>query len=106
MQVTKLQHDVKRIRTESARKGKQKQENRNVLAQVENLQSELNAAQGGQEEMKMKAHAMDMKLEAASRREGELKGELQGAKEQVNRLQMDVQKHESKVCHVYYSQLV
>lgn len=96
-QVTKLQQEVKRIRTESARKGKQKQENRNALEQVENLQSELNAARGGQEEMKMKAHAMDRKLEASADREAKLKTELLCAREQVDSLQNEVYKQQSKV---------
>lgn len=47
--------------------------------------------------MKMKAHAMDRKLEAASSREAKLKTELQCAREKVDSLQMDVQKQESKV---------
>jgi DNA repair exonuclease SbcCD ATPase subunit len=97
VQVTKLQQEVKRIRTESARRGKPKQENREVLQQVENLQSELNAAHGGQEEMRMKAHAMDRKLEAAASREAKLKTELQCARDKADNLQMEVQKQESKV---------
>lgn len=97
MQVTKLQQEVKRIRIESSRKGKQKQENRNVLEQVNNLQSELSVAHGGQEELKMKAHAMDMKLEAAASREAKVKTELQCAREEVDSLQREVQKQESKV---------
>lgn len=97
MQVTKLHQEVKRIRSESVRKGKQKQENRNVLEQVENLQSELNAAHGGQAEMKRKAVAMDQKMEAACSREAKLKTDLQCAREKVDSLQMEVQKQENKV---------
>lgn len=97
LQVTKLQQEVKRIRTESSRKGKQKQENRVALEQVHNLQSELSAAHGGQEELKMKAHAMDRKLEAAASREAKLKTELQCAREEIDSLQGEVQKQESKV---------
>ena len=97
LQVTKLQQEVKRIRTESSRKGKQKQENRVALEQVHNLQSELSAAHGGQEELKMKAHAMDRKLEAAASREAKLKTELQCAREEIDSLQREVQKQENKV---------
>jgi chromosome segregation ATPase len=97
VQVLKLQQEVKRIRTQSTRKSKQKQENRNVLAQVDNLQSELNAAQGGQEEMKMKVHAMETKLEEAANREAKLNTDLHFAREQIESMQMEAQRQESKV---------
>jgi chromosome segregation ATPase len=102
LQVTKLQQEVTRIKTESNRKVKHKAENRNALEQVENLQNALNAAHGGQEELRMKAHAVERQKEAAVQRETKLKAELGTAREKIENLKNALQKEEYKVCAQFH----
>jgi chromosome segregation ATPase len=73
LQVSKLKQDVMRIKSENARKTKQgNADGRGALEQVTNLQSALDDAKGGQEQLKMQARNAEMQREAAARKEAQL----------------------------------
>lgn len=77
-QVSKLKLEVTRIRADTGRKAKQGLEGKGVLEQVTNLQSALDDAKGGQEQLKMKAKNAEMQKDAASKRETQLRSEIAG----------------------------
>ena len=91
MQVSKLKTEVTRIKAEGAKRNRQSaSDGRGVLEQVTNLQSALDDAKGGQEQLRMHAKNADMQREAASRKEAELIKE-------VDRLQNRLQAAEAEV---------
>ena len=76
-QVSKLKTEVMRIKTDSVRKAKQGNvDGRGALEQVTNLQSALDDAKGGHEQLKMQARNAEMQREAAARKEAQLSAEV------------------------------
>lgn len=90
LQVAKLKSEVTRIKAEGARRHKQSaSEGRGALEQVTNLQSALNDAKGGQEQLRMQAQNAEMQCEAASRKEAELSKEITSLQSKLQSAESD-----------------
>lgn len=99
LQVSKLKLEVTRIRTDTGRKARQgTAEGKGVLEQVTNLQSALDEAKGGHEQLKMKARNAEMQKEAVSQRETQLKSEISGMRGKLEAADEQVDELRQQVC--------
>ena len=94
--MSKLKTEVTRIRVEG-KKAKQGHEGRGALDQVTNLQSALDDAKGGHEQLRLAARNAEMQREAAARKEAELKTELSALQMKVKRVEEEAGTYKEQV---------
>lgn len=98
MQVVKLKVEVTRMKTETSRSQKLgKAEGRGVLEQVSNLQGALEDANGGREQLRMKAHNAETQRAAAQRREAQLQIEMTAVQTKLEIADEEVEKLRAEV---------
>jgi chromosome segregation ATPase len=87
-----LRLEVTRIKSESSRRAKQgNSDGRGVLDQVTNLQSALDDAKGGQEQLKMQARNAEMQREAAAHKEAQLTSEVNSLRIKLEAVEEEMQ---------------